>query len=924
MAMADEEPRFEVLGPLRAWRGKSEIPLGSPQQRAVLAMLVVRDGAPASIGELVDGLWGEAPPNQAVAALRTYVTRLRAAFGRHSRDRVVVSVSGGYRLAAGLRTDIGDFARKLVEADLARASGEPAAARTALLSALDLWRDEPLAGIPGPYAQAQRARLTEQRLNALETRLEVDLALGRHTEAVAELTGLVRRYPLRERWYGLLMRALHDGGRRADALGVYADLRRVLDRELGCEPGEDLRALHTRLLAGPEPDGPPGSLSVPAQLPADITDFTGRARQAEAVRSALVSGSPVVLSGTGGVGKTTLAVHVAHAVRTHFPGGQLYVDLGGTEHRSATPAAVLADFLHALGVPRARIPASTADRSTLFQSIVDERKVLVLLDNARDVGQIEPLLPDGDGCGVLVTSRAPLAGQVFHTVHLDVLDVEEALALLARVAGERRVTGERPAALEVAAACGFLPLAIRIAGARLASRPAWTVESLAARLAGERRRLRELRVAGLAVETTFDLGYTQSLVDSGLLDEPEAGHYRFHDLVKLCARQRSEAEDGSTERAAALERLFDFALATARNAYRNIEPESVLADRLSRSTAAGLSFSHAKDAYHWVTARRSALAATARRAAENPDCRLLPAADLLLVVSLLIGGDIASTEFGQAALTIARRADEPADPASAARAHLVLGRVALGNGRVHEAEEEYQRALRLSERVDDRPLIAICTLAAGILAVETGRHSEAAETLDEAAAAYRALDDRPGELYALAYRARALLGLGSPEDGLVTAERAVLVSRVAGPVGLAAQTALHQLGTVLAELGRPDDAIEVHRESLHLARELGNTASEAATLVRLAELSLRAGRPAEAMNYAKRGSLASRRIEHPRLKGYALELRRRALTELGQAQQHKPRRVPSRHSAARVRRRHASERDAGLERLGCCGGSEAR
>ncbi|WP_158887998.1 AfsR/SARP family transcriptional regulator [Amycolatopsis anabasis] len=922
------ELRLGVLGPLRAWQGTAEIPLGSPQQRAVLAMLVLRDGAAVSIGELVDGLWGETPPNQAVAALRTYIGRLRAAFGRRDRDRVVTSVSGGYQLAAGLATDLGDFERRLAEADIARASGDLAEARTALLGALELWRDEPLAGLPGPFARAQRARLTEQRLAVVEDRLEIDLALGRHAEAAAELTDLVHRHPLQQHWHGLLMRALHGGGRRAEALGVYADLSRVLDRELGCEPGEELRALHARLLAEPEPgstrESPPAA--VPAQLPADITDFTGRIRQAETLRAALTAGSPVVVSGvtgTGGVGKTALAVHVAHAVRTGFPDGQLYVDLGGAGTEPAAPAVVLAGFLHALGVPRPKIPADTGERAALYRSIVDGRRVLVLLDNARDTEQVAPLLPGGEGSAALITSRAKLGGLPGRTVHLDVLDAEEALALLARLVGEWRVDAERAATLELVSACGFLPLAIRIAGARLAGRPSWTIASLAERLAGERRRLRELRVADLAVEATFDLGYAQleppqrrafrllavvdgvgftlpaassilgldeettlplveSLVDASLLEEPAPRHFRFHDLVKLYARQRSEAEDPDTERAAALARLLDYALATARNAYRTIEPASVLADRLFPTTAAGLPFTCPKEAHDWVAARRSVLLGTTRRAAGNPACPLRPAADLLLVVGLLADGGTAGTDLEQTGRVIVRRAGETSDPASAARAHVVLGKVALEHGHLLQAEEERLLALRLSRQTDDHLLIATCTLASGVVAVETGRYADAAGDLDEALAGYQAIDDRAGKLFTLAYLARAQLGLGNAEIGLAMAEHAVRVSKTVGPTGLAARAALHQLGNVLAELGRLDDAIGVYQESIQLDRKTGNTMHQATMQVLLAELYLRTGRPTEAMHHAELGHTAGRRIEHAQFSGLALELLGQALAELGQ------------------------------------------
>ncbi|MEU9714063.1 BTAD domain-containing putative transcriptional regulator, partial [Streptomyces sp. NPDC047976] len=468
--------RFSVLGPVRAWRDGEPLASGSPQQRALLAALLLRDGRTATAPELIDAIWGDAPPSQALAVVRTYVSRLRKRF----TPDLLVSDAGGYaiRLPRPEVLDLG-LARTLAAgADKARAAGDRTRARNLLARALDLWDGEPLAGIPGPYAETERTRLSEWRLQLLETRLDLDLEVGQHAEAVSELTALTAAHPLQERLRELLMLALYRSGRQAEALAVYADTRRLLADELGVDPRPELSALQQRILNADaelahtehsEHSAPPSIQVRPAQLPGTVPDFTGAADRVQELRDILVSGESQVvavsaLAGIGGVGKTTLAVHVAHAARPHFPDGQLYVDLQGAGSRPAEPTAVLGAFLRALGTPNAVIPDSPAERAALYRSTLDGRRVLVLLDNARDAAQVRPLLPGAPGCAALITSRVRMTAlHEAHLVDLGVMSPEEALQLFTRIVGAERVGAERQAALDVVGACGFLPLAIRIA-----------------------------------------------------------------------------------------------------------------------------------------------------------------------------------------------------------------------------------------------------------------------------------------------------------------------------------------------------------------------------------------------------------------------------------------------------------------------------
>ncbi|MFE6727816.1 BTAD domain-containing putative transcriptional regulator [Streptomyces californicus] len=579
--------RFTVLGPVRAWRGSELLSSGSPQQRALLAALLLREGRTATAGDLIDAFWGENPPSQALATIRTYASRLRKILG----EETLVSESGGYALRIGRGELDLTLAQDLaVEAEKARAGGDRLQARTLINKVLGLWDGEALASVPGPYADNQRTRLEEWRLQLTEARLDLDLEVGSHAEAVSELTALTAAHPLRERLRELLMVALYRSGRQAEALAVYADTRRLLAEELGVDPRPELARLQQRILRADEelarpadePAPAPAPLR-PAQLPATVPDFIGRRSPTRDLGEHLATAANSVmaisaLAGIGGVGKTTLAVHVAHQARRHFPDGQLYVDLQGAGARAAEPETVLGSFLRALGTADSAIPDTLDERAALYRSTLDGRRVLVLLDNAHDAAQIRPLLPGTPGCAALVTSRVrmvDLAGA--HLVDLDVMSPEEALQLFTRIVGEERVGSEREAALDVVAACGFLPLAIRIAASRLAARRTWTVSVLAAKLADERRRLDELQAGDLAVKATFELSYRQltpvqaqvfralgtrstplasvqsvrkllnsspaeaekileDLANAGICVPLESGRYRLHDLAWLYAR----------------------------------------------------------------------------------------------------------------------------------------------------------------------------------------------------------------------------------------------------------------------------------------------------------------------------------------------------------------------------------------------------
>ncbi|GAA0925728.1 AfsR/SARP family transcriptional regulator [Nonomuraea longicatena] len=572
--------RFEVLGPVRGFRGEREVELGSPQQRLTLAALLLAEGRALTVDQLVDILWADEPPKTGAATVRTYLSRLRAALG----EGAIRSAGGGYRCPAPL--DVTDFTSALGRARRL----PPDQARDLLADALLSWRGEPLSGLPGVWAEGQRARLAELRLSALEARIEADLALGRHQEVVAELTELTGAHPARESTVGQLMLALYRSGRQAEAIAVYTGLRRSLADALGLAPSAELAARYQQIISGdpaltPRPRREP---PVPRQLPRDLPDFTGRTAYVDdllgVLRAARRPAPPLVaVSGTGGVGKTALALRVAHELLPDYPDGQLHADLRGTGGDPADPGEVLTSFLYALGVPERRIPEEPQERSAMFRSLLSDRRVLVVLDDAGSAAQVRPLVPAGAGCAVLVTSRCKLPDLgAAHRVELAVLPPDEAVDLLARIAGDERVAAARAAAVRLVALCGHLPLAIRVAGTRMALRSFRTVESTLAELADEHGRLEVLRAGELDVESTFDLSYRalspaqarafrlvaardcddlplssasavldlaepdgeellESLVDLGLLDSPAPGRYRCHALLKVYARGRAAA-----------------------------------------------------------------------------------------------------------------------------------------------------------------------------------------------------------------------------------------------------------------------------------------------------------------------------------------------------------------------------------------------
>ena len=614
--------RFQLLGPVEACDGDVRIDVGAAKVRTVLATLLLARGRVVLDSRIATMLWGEAPPATADAQIRTYISRLR---GKLGRGVDILRQHPGYLLPIRPeQLDVAEFERLTALGRAELAAGRHDAALRVLRSALNTWRGPALTGVTEFLGEAEQLRLEEARLAVLSDRIGLELALGQHNDLVAELTGLVMAHPLQEGLRAHLMTTLHRCGRRADALSVYHDYRCTLAEELGIDPGRELQNLYQTVLADDatldlpvvRQDGPLGSVARaaaearPAQLPSDIADFTGRRKEVSQL-VALLSSRPereghrvgCVLGGMAGVGKTALAVHVAHRVRKHYPNGQIYIDLRGYGPSPTKPNDALLVILRALGVDRAAIPPTLAERVTLYRSQLSGRRVLVVLDNAATEQRVRPLLPDSPGCSALVTGRALLGGlEGMPLIDLGVLAESEALELLARISGLMRVSAEDEGARRIVRLCGYLPLGMRIAGARLAVKPHWSLMHLANLLSGQQRRLDELRIADLEVRASVALSVhglgkparrafrllalldlprfavwtaavlldvtvavardlVEHLVDNRLLEidwveGTDHVRYSYHDLVRLVALELAAEEETAHERYAALDRAL--------------------------------------------------------------------------------------------------------------------------------------------------------------------------------------------------------------------------------------------------------------------------------------------------------------------------------------------------------------------------------
>jgi DNA-binding SARP family transcriptional activator len=634
--------RFRLVGPLEVRHDGVPVPIAAAKQRVLIAVLALAAGEPVTVERLIACLWGDQPPLTARNTLQNYVLRLRRTLQVDTEPGPLVSSAAGYRLDVHADSvDVHRFRSLVRSARSTAAAGEPESAAALLADALGLWRGQPLADVPSEVLHREVVPgLVEQRLAAVEQRVDLDLDLGRHRELITELVALITEHPLRERMRAQLMLALYRSGRTAEALDSYRQASKILSEELGIDPGPELRTLHQAVLTNdptltitdpaPEParQHAPEPRVVPHQLPPPSMHFVGRATQVRHLDAHLdaASGAPLMvisaIGGTAGIGKTALALHWGHLHTDRFPDGQLYVNLRGFDPAGTPlpPMTAMRGFLAALGVPTQNVPADPDEQVALYRSHLAGRRMLVVLDNARDAEQVRPLLPGAPGCLVLVTSRDQLAGLVALDgavpLTLDLLTQDEAHDLLVRRLGRDRVARERAEVDELINQCARLPLALNIAAARVSLHPnrplaavvdelrdthwrldalstgeatadvravfSWSYQTLPPTTARVFRLLGvhpgpNISLPAAASLAALDPDQTRHALDeltrAHLITEHSPGRYSLHDLLRAYAADQVHLHDNDAERQTALRRVIDFYTHTAYGAESLLNPD---------------------------------------------------------------------------------------------------------------------------------------------------------------------------------------------------------------------------------------------------------------------------------------------------------------------------------------------------------------
>lgn len=897
---AKDSVEFRILGPLEVVSGPERLDLGGARQQVVMAMLLLSANNVVSLGRLEQAIYGDELPPTSRSQAQMAVSALRRLLAAHGQAGVIARRAHGYALQVDAdRLDSRRFAELVAAARTARATADLERAVAKYRDALQLWRGPALEGLDSLLVRAAAVGLDEQLITVTEERIGLELELGRHHELVGELTVLTGEFPLRERLRGQLMLALYRCGRTAEALRVYQHTRSGMIGELGIEPSAELQQLqHAILNTDPELDlaaGPVARRPLPALLPADIADFTDRSEPVRQIRQRLtqeagprLAAPVVVITGPGGVGKTSLAVHVSHLLALAFGDGQLFADLHAAAAHPVVPAQVLERFLRALGVPGPQIPPGLDERAEAYRNLLAGRRTLVVLDDAGQESQVLPLLPGSRTAGVLITSRARLTGLPGAVqVDLQVLSAGQSLDLLGHIVGAGRVQAQPQAAAAVAEQCGHLPLAVRIAGARLAARPHWGIQQLADRLVGQTNLLDELEHGEMGVRASIWVGY-QGVSDQGrrllrrlgllevpvfsgwlaapLLDQPLASaedtldelvsarlvesvgsgsgvlcQYRSHELIRVFARERLAAEEPAAEQASALQRALGALLWLAEEANRRVEghdgiPRDPGALRwpLPGSVAGQL----VGDALAWYERERAGLVSGVRQAARAGLAglcwSLALSAETLFQSSSYKDDWRDVTDIG---LRAARQAGDVRGEAamlnSTGLLHQELGELAL-------ARRQYEMADRLFRDAGDDYGVALAMRNIAFIDRVYGHLGEAAARYEQALATFRATPDSVAVAYVLHSLARVKLESGELGAARELLTEALRLAQGSGAARVVAQV-LYATGEVDLEDGALADAAEAFAKALATVRDLADRIGEAYVLRGAGVTALRQG-----------------------------------------------------------------------------------
>jgi DNA-binding SARP family transcriptional activator len=978
--------QFRMLGPLEVAARTERLELGGPRQQIVLATLLLSPNKVVTMDRLLEAIYGEDLPPTCRAQAQISISSLRRLFATHGYEGVITTHDRGYVIQVERgQLDSLLFDELITAARAAHVEDKLELAIARYRDALRLWRGPALDGMYSQLVQVAASRLDEQRIAANEDRIELELEVGRHHELVGELAELVAQYPLRERLRAQLMLALYRCGRIAEALQVYRLARRAMIDELGIEPSERLQQLEQSILVSDSDLEPPAAPArapqvkrqVPNLLPADIADFTGRTDEIAQIYDYLIPSderenrfvAPImVLVGKGGTGKTSIAMHASHGMASHFPDGLLYADLHGGSSHPVAPIQVLERFLRVFGVPGTQIPEGMDERAEVYRNLIADRKILVVLDDAVGESQVLPLLPGNGNAGVIITSRSRLAGLAGATrIEVDVFDADKSLSLLARIVGAARVQSQTEAAKAVAEHCGHLPLALRIAGARLVARPHWSIQRLAVRLADETRRLDELRHGDMGIRPSISLTYDSAsdeakrlfrrlaLLDmplysgwlsAALLDQPlpEAedllddlvcaqlidtigggsgahNQYRFHDLIRVFARERLAAEESAADRKAALERALGALLFLAEEARRRFYSGDYLRiqnDAVRWPLPEYVVDQLVRDPLAWYDRERATLVSGVRQAAQAGFVELawgLASSAVTLFDSRTYLDDWQETH------TVALAATRKANLVRGQAAMLyTTGTLHMTQQRFGQARHELDEAARLFRDVDDEHGMALVIRHIAFIDRLSGRLDSAARRCEEALAIFRRTGDHIGSAYVLQSLAQVKLELGDPERAKELLSDALHMCRLAhcgrieaqvlhrkgeaflvdGELARAVETfelaltmirdvrdpigesyVLHGIGVARLRQGNSGQAEQALQRALDLAGGAGERLAEGRALLGLCELALAVGDPHEAVETGQQAVRAFHGIDAPIYEAQVLALLSDAYSALG-------------------------------------------
>ncbi|MGE5826836.1 MAG: AfsR/SARP family transcriptional regulator [Micromonosporaceae bacterium] len=880
------------------------VELGPPKRCMVLAALAVDAGRSVPVEVLLDRVWGTAIPAKARRGLHAHIVYLRRSL-RSGADGAsdgvdVVHRSAGYTLAVDRdQVDLHRFRDLAARARLADTITD----RVGLLrQAVGLWVGQPLAGLAGDWAAGVRAGCLREYLDVVVAWAQAEVAVANPAATIALLTDLVTEHPLEEPLAAALIRALHAAGHTAEAMACYTTVRQRLLDQLGADPGPQLREAHQLILGGtvepqPDPGAPAAAATIPRQLPPAVAHFAGRAGALATLTTQLPglsdAGATVVISaigGTAGVGKTALAVHWAHRVADRFRDGQLYVNLRGFSPGGSvmTPAEAVRHFLDALDVPPEKIPVNPDAQAALYRSQMAGRRMLLVLDNARDSAQVRPLLPASAGCLVVVTSRNQLSGLVAadgaYPIDLDLLSAAEAHELLVQRIGPHRVAAEPTAVTEIITRCARLPLALALVAARAAARPRVPLHVLAGELADARQRWQTLtgddphtdvravfswsyqaltpvaaglfRLLGLhpgpdiTVPAAASLaGITPDavrpvlaeLTQASLLTEPTAGRYTCHDLLRDYATQLAETIDTDEQRHTAIGRILDHYLHTAYLAERLLDP--ALGPLPLASPRAGVTPEQPSEyaqALDWFTAEHQVLlAAVAHAAATGIDTHTWQLAWTVTTFLTRRGHWHDQVAVGQAAIAAAQRL---ADPTALIRAHRSLAYAYTRLGRFDDAHTQLHQALDPATRTGDQTQQAWIHSSLANLWEQRGQPAQALPHARQALRLFQAAAHQGGQAHALNMVGWCHTRLGQHEQALTYCQQALTQYQRLGDRHGQANT-WDSLGHAHHHLGQHTQALTCYQHALTLFQELGDSYYEAIALTHLGDTHHATGNP---------------------------------------------------------------------------------